>query len=303
MKGIGPKTACALLNHFNSLGNLYSQVDMMISTPEEIEEEILMAKAKPKRKSKSKLLELESELELDSSIGGETETEVAVDGSLSLPLLSTDSSSSSSSSSSSTREMKQKFLVELTAALSNVQASAGTTLKKLQTSNHAEVLLFKRLVTLRDDVHIDDLHGFLPDPVTASTSVSVSVSGPAVDEEFKIVGEAIKKKRETKAKAKAQAQAKEIVTSEVEEISKSDENNDNTPESVIFTPILFPEIINGETQDLDSRLSRVSSSHFLYSGERDGAEQVLTGMSASFITPLSLLRQQYHKLERTLGSL
>jgi 5'-3' exonuclease len=326
VKGIGPKTAGALINHFKSLDNLFKQIDFMVATAEEGDDELLKpkkvprvkkipkAKAEGKVKGKEKgkgkgdidgdiEMEMESEIETES----ESETDMQIEAGMELSAddrITLDSpslpSSLSSSLQDSNREMKLLFLSELKASLSNVQASAGGTLKKLKTSSLSEVLLFKRLVTLRDDVHIEDLHGPLLSSSPSSSSVSVSASGVDGKGDVKddIVINALKKK-----KAKKEKKIVTVESSETKEIGENPilENEQNSSESVILSPILFPEIINGRTQDLDSRLSKVDSSHFLYVGERDGAEQILSGMSSSFITPLSLLRLQYHKLERTLG--
>ena len=350
VKGIGPKTACALLNHFKSLDNLFTQIDLMVATSEDWDEELfkpkkipkekkapkVKAKGKGKGKGKGKKGDVDEEGEgggegVDGGgLGGEVLDSEGVSGIEGDGDSETEDSSLSSSpppphSPSLTdpnRDMKINFFSELKTALSTVQSSAGGTLKKLKTSTLSEVTLFKRLVTLRDDVHIEDLHGpLLPSlsssssssspsslsssPLSSSSSLSssrpVSVSMTADEnnnidnsEESDIVIKAIKKKKEKKEKKI------ETDTAHTEE-NPSQENDGNSAESVDFTPILFPEIINGRTQDLDSRLSNVDSSHFLYVGERDGAEQILSGMSSSFITPLSLLRLQYHKLERTLG--
>jgi 5'-3' exonuclease len=324
VKGIGPKTAGALINHFKSLDNLFKQIDFMVATAEEGDDELLKpkkvprvkkipkAKAEGKVKGKEKGkgkgdidgdIEMESETETES----ESETDMQIEAGMELSAddrITLDSpslpSSLYSSLQDSNREMKLLFLSELKASLSNVQASAGGTLKKLKTSSLSEVLLFKRLVTLRDDVHIEDLHGPLLSSPPSSSSVSVSASGVDGKGDAKdgIVIDALKKK-----KAKKEKKIVTVESSETKEVGENPilENEQNSPESVILSPILFPEIINGRTQDLDSRLSKVDSSHFLYVGERDGAEQILSGMSSSFITPLSLLRLQYHKLERTLG--
>ena len=57
------------------------------------------------------------------------------------------------------KEKDRLAMIELNLSLANVKASAATTLKKLKACSSAEVTLFKELVTLRDDVHIVDLHG------------------------------------------------------------------------------------------------------------------------------------------------
>lgn len=48
----------------------------------------------------------------------------------------------------------------------------------------------------------------------------------------------------------------------------------------------------------DQSTEQLSTFHFRYTGERQGAEDEIRKMSDSLMEPLELLRQQYHKLER-----
>jgi hypothetical protein len=48
----------------------------------------------------------------------------------------------------------------------------------------------------------------------------------------------------------------------------------------------------------DENAEQLSTFHFRYIGEKQGAEEEIRRMSESLIEPLELLRRQYHKLER-----
>lgn len=52
-------------------------------------------------------------------------------------------------------------------------------------------------------------------------------------------------------------------------------------------------------QQQDENVEELSTLHFRYIGEKDGAEEEIRKMSESLLEPLELLRQQYHKLDRT----
>ena len=126
MKGIGPKTASALLNHFKSLDNLYKKLDecpapiptLEIETPPSSTSSSTSSsdseepeKVKPKRTKKVKVL-VESESENANEIKKEVDPETAM-------------------------------LAELEVCLTGVRASAVTTLKKLRTCTHTEMMLFQ----------------------------------------------------------------------------------------------------------------------------------------------------------------
>ena len=158
------------------------------------------------------------------------------------------------------------ILSELSLSLKNVKASAETTLKRLKSSIYKDVALFKELVTLRDNVYMPELHGYLKN---------------------------------------------ENYDSNDNNSNDSDDSNNNNNRNIINVndteinkKLLFPEIANKEINNeifFSSKNSKIDTSHFRYFGERDNAERLLLDMSGSFSTPLNLLRQQYSKLERTLG--
>jgi len=50
--------------------------------------------------------------------------------------------------------------------------------------------------------------------------------------------------------------------------------------------------------EFDENAEQLSTFHFRYIGEKQGAEEEIRRMSESLIEPLELLRRQYHKLER-----
>ena len=268
VKGIGPKTASALLNHFKSLDNLYKKLDecpapipnLEIETPPSSTSSSTSSdseepeKVKPKRTKKVKILvESESENEIKKEVDPET-----------------------------------AMLAELEVCLTGVRASAVTTLKKLRTCTHTEMMLFQELVTLRDDVHIYDLHG----PLLESNK-----SGKEIIDNMMLETKKKKSKNDLPIE-----NSNRINDSNNFEKSISAENDITVNDKIEEAPTkLFPEIAARKFQNLDPGFSTINSSHFLYVGERDGAEEVLVGMSESFFVPLSLLRQQYHKLGRSLG--
>ena len=155
------------------------------------------------------------------------------------------------------------ILSELSLSLQNVKASAETTLKRLKGSIYKDVALFKELVTLRDNVYMPELHGYLKNG-NYDNNTNNNDSDNSDNDRSKI-------------------------------IVNGTEMNKN---------LLFPEIANKEINNeilLSSKNSKIDTSHFRYFGESDNAERLLLDMSGSFSTPLNLLRQQYSKLERTLG--
>lgn len=261
MKGIGPKTACALVTHYGSVSGLYAKINASPTStstspssshpdssllPSDSTAPVKIPKTRKKTKkaiesvTESEVLKL-TDSDLVSKIILKTEIEMETE----VVLVSND------------HDNDKVVLSELTLSLSNVKASAVTTLKRLKSSIYKDVALFKELVTLRDDVYMPELHGYLD-------------SGN----------------------------------------SNNDNNDSNNYKSIesdrerLSLPLLFPEIVNKNTNNeifMSSKNSKIDTSHFRYFGESDNAENLLLDMSVSFSTPLNLLRQQYSKLERTLG--
>jgi hypothetical protein len=268
VKGIGPKTACALVTHYGSVSGLYAKINapppLSSSSSSSLSDSSLLPSSdstqqvkipKPRRKSK-KVVESVSETEvlivtdsdLDTKIIVKTETEIETEVVL----------------ESNDNDNDKVVLSELTLSLSNVKASAVTTLKRLKTSVYKDVALFKELVTLRDDVYMPELHGYLDNGNSNNDGNNNNRD------------------------------------------SSNNDNNDNigVNNETNRIPLLFPEILNKNMNNeifISSKNSKIDTSHFRYFGESDNAENLLLDMSVSFSTPLNLLRQQYSKLERTLG--
>ena len=281
MKGIGPKTACALVTHYGSVSGLYAKINApppsSSSTSSSLSGSSLLPSSDstapvkiPKTRKKSKKeIESVSETEVliltdsdsDTKIIVKTEVETVTE----VVLVSNDNDD-------------DKFVLsELTLSLSNVKASAVTTLKRLKSSVYKDVALFKELVTLRDDVYMPELHGYLDNGNSNDDGNSSSSDNDNDDNN--------------------------------NDNDNDNDNNDSNENIEIdnetnSVPLLFPEILNKNTNNeifISSKNSKIDTSHFRYFGESDNAENLLLDMSVSFSTPLNLLRQQYSKLERTLG--
>ena len=275
MKGIGPKTACALVTHYGGVSELYAKIcptstsssssplpplpssPLLPSSPAlpltDSSEPIKIPKTRKKSKTVSEIVTV-TEIEIVVLTDTVTETEI---------ILNTEINKAGTGIVFLSNDEEKLILSELSSSLQNVKASAETTLKRLKGSVYKDVALFKELVTLRDNVYMPELHGYLKNENYDNTANN-NDSDDSDDNRNKI------------------------------EVNNTETNK----------VLLFPEIANKETNNdilLPSKNSNIDTSHFRYFGESDNAERLLLDMSGSFSTPLNLLRQQYSKLERTLG--
>ena len=270
VKGIGPKTACALVTHYGSVSGLYAKINAppsssssssttSTSSSASSDSSLLLSSSdstvpvkipKTRKKSKKVIKSVsETEVLIDSDLDTKiiVKTEIEMETGTEIVLVSNNN------------DNDKLVLSELTSSLTNVKASAVTTLKRLKSSIYKDVALFKELVTLRDDVYMPELHGYLD-------------NGNSNNDENRNIC-----------------------------VSNNNIGINNEANSI---PLLFPEILNKNTNNeifISSKNSKIDTSHFRYFGESDNAENLLLDMSVSFSTPLNLLRQQYSKLERTLG--
>ena len=273
----------------------------------------------------------------------------------SLPSASSSSSVFSStftSSSSSTSSLESlpstaplsgtdevQVLKELTISLKDVKASASTTLKKLKSCTLREMNLFKELVTLRDDVHIPELHGTVSvsESKFKSNFMSVTLKNDVIvnternieniENDVQNVENIVEVKTVKKRKSKKVSLIEEKLAIEVElqvEVTENTMNKIELEDTVdlisciekemsieaeekVENVFLFPKIAFENSKnslqiksEIDFNIPVVDSSYFIYTGEKADAESILEGMSLSFLTPLKLLRRQYHKIHRKI---
>ena len=271
MKGIGPKTACALVTHYGSVSELYAKIcppssssssssssplSSIPSTPALPLTDSSVPVKIPKTRKKSKTV---TEIVTATEIEIIVLTDTVIDTEM---ILNTEANTARAGIVLLSNDDEKLILSELSLSLKNVKASAETTLKRLKSSIYKDVALFKELVTLRDNVYMPELHGYLKNG-NHDNNNNINDSD-----------------------------------------SSDDSNKINVNNTDINQNLLFPEIANKKINNeilLSSKNSKIDTSHFRYFGERDNAERLLLDMSGSFSTPLNLLRQQYSKLERTLG--
>ena len=157
-------------------------------------------------------------------------------------------------------------------------------------------------MTLRDDVHITDLHGPVYQEFESIKNEKIKIIEEIIEKDIliddKIVQKSVEKiwtKETGKIEIPLNIENTEII---VEKIEK--EVVEEVVEEIKF---LFPEIAFRKEKKIQfsSKYDVVDSSHFLYSGECSGAEEILGGLSSSFQTPLNLLRRQYHKIDRKIN--
>ena len=268
-------------------------------------------------------------------------------------------SSTSTSSSSSTSSLESlpstaplsgtdevQVLKELTISLKDVKASASTTLKKLKSCTLREMNLFKELVTLRDDVHIPELHGTVSvsESKFKSNFMSVTLKNDVIvnterniediendvqniENDVQNVENIVEVNTVKKRKSKKVSLIEEKLAIEVElqvEVTENTMNKIELEDTVdlisciekemsieaeekVENVFLFPKIAFENSKnslqiksEIDFNIPVVDSSYFIYTGEKADAESILEGMSLSFLTPLKLLRRQYHKIHRKI---
>ena len=247
-----------------------------------------------------------------------------------LPFPSIESLSSSVSPLSEIDEVQ--VLKELTISLKDVKASATTTLKKLKSCTLSEINLFRELVTLRDDVHIPELHGSQSVSLSnlKSSLVSISVVNDVLvstKSNNENIGNNIENVVEVKTVKKRKSKKVTVIEGTVEvavavdvevietilnKIEIEDRNEEKKiaieVEKKVENVFLFPEIAFENSKnslkiksEIDFNIPVVDSSYFIYTGEKADAEKILEEMSLSFLKTLKLIRRQYHKIHRKIN--
>ena len=198
--------------------------------------------------------------------------------------------------------------------------------------------LFKELVTLRDDVHIPELHGTvsISESKFKSNFMSITLKNDVIvnterniENNIENVENIVEVKTVKKRKSKKVSLIEEKLAVEVElqvEVMETTMNKIDLEdtfdliscieskisieaEGKVENVFLFPEIAFENSKnslqiksEIDFNIPVVDSSHFIYTGEKADAENILGGMSLSFLTPLKLLRRQYHKIHRKINN-
>ena len=186
------------------------------------------------------------------------------------------------------------------------------------------------MVTLRDDVHIPELHGsqsvslrnLKSSLVSISVVNDVLVSTKSNNEnignniENVVEVKTVKKRKSKKVTVIEGTVEVEVAVEVIETILNKIEIEDRNEEKKIAIEVekkvenvfLFPEIAFENSKnslkiksEIDFNIPVVDSSYFIYTGEKADAEMILEGMSLSFLTPLKLLRRQYHKIHRKIN--
>lgn len=156
VKGIGPKTAAALVSHFGGVVDMYARLRLADDDFQRID--ACLAKAAPAPKAKRGKKKVVATVSPDGGgEGGEGRAKVLDD--VHAAAVAATAEVAAASVAGGEGEHVQRLaasLAEMEASLVGVRAGGVTTLKKLAACRLRDVALYRALVTLREDVPLTD---------------------------------------------------------------------------------------------------------------------------------------------------